>query len=209
MADIPGALQGKLLVAGPSLLDPNFARTVVLLLAHGEHGALGLVLNRPTATSLSSPLPEWTDLASTPSVIFVGGPVSEGTICLARVKSEVSVPGSGYLALQGDLGTVDLETDPVFVAPWIEQLRIFAGYAGWGPGQLEEEMELGAWWAIEAQPRRRLQRRPGGTLEAGVTAPGRGAGNCRRLPAGPLAQLNLNTPLELGRGFLAARLTMR
>ena len=61
MADMPGDLQGKLLVAGPSLLDPNFARTVVLLLAHGEHGALGLVLNRPTVTSLSSPLPEWDD----------------------------------------------------------------------------------------------------------------------------------------------------
>ena len=108
MADILGPLQGKLLVAGPSLLDPNFARTVVLLLAHGEHGALGVVLNRPTVTSLSSPLPEWAEVASTPAVIFVGGPVSEGTICLARVKSEVSVPGSGYLALQGDLGTVDL-----------------------------------------------------------------------------------------------------
>jgi len=182
MADIPGALQGKLLVAGPGLHDPNFARTVVFLLAHGEHGALGLVLNRPTATSLSSPLPEWCDVASTPAVVFVGGPVSEGTICLARVKSEVSVPGSGYLALQGDLGTVDLETDPVFVAPWIEQLRIFAGYAGWGPGQLEEEMELGAWWAIEATPGdvfsadpeqlwKRVLRRQGGVLAIAAASP--------------------------------------
>jgi putative transcriptional regulator len=182
MADIPGPLQGKLLVAGPSLLDPNFARTVVLLLAHGEHGALGLVLNRPTVTSLSSPLPEWAEVASTPAVIFVGGPVSEGTICLARVKSEVSVPGSGYLALQGDLGTVDLETDPVFVAPWIEQLRIFAGYAGWGPGQLEEEMELGAWWAIETTPGdvfssdpgelwKRVLRRQGGVQAIAAASP--------------------------------------
>jgi putative transcriptional regulator len=115
-------------------------------------------------------------------VIFVGGPVSEGTICLARVKSEVSVPGSGYLALQGDLGTVDLETDPVFVAPWIEQLRIFAGYAGWGPGQLEEEMELGAWWAIEAEPGdvfsadpgelwKRVLRRQGGVLAIAAASP--------------------------------------
>jgi putative transcriptional regulator len=150
MTDVPGALQGKLLVAAPSLVDPNFARTVVLLLAHSDQGALGLVLNRPTITSVSSPLPEWEDLASDPAVIFVGGPVSQGTICLARVKPEVSVPSSGYLPLEGALGTVDLESDPAFVAPWVEALRIFAGYAGWGPGQLEAEIEEGAWWALEA-----------------------------------------------------------
>jgi len=150
MSDISASLQGKLLVAAPSLMDPNFARTVVLLLAHGDHGALGLVLDRPTVTAVSSPLPEWDELASAPAVVFVGGPVSEGTICLARVKSEVSVPSSGYLPLQGALGTVDLESDPAFVAPWIERLRIFAGYAGWGAGQLETEMEAGAWWVVEA-----------------------------------------------------------
>jgi putative transcriptional regulator len=150
MSDMPGVLQGKLLVAAPSLLDPNFSRTVVLVLAHSDQGALGLVLNRPTITSVASPLPEWEELASQPGVIFVGGPVSEGTICLARVKSEVAVPSSGYLALQGTLGTVDLESDPAFVGPWIEALRIFAGYAGWGPGQLESEMAEGAWWALEA-----------------------------------------------------------
>jgi putative transcriptional regulator len=150
MDDISGVFQGKLLVARPSLLDPNFARTVVLLLAHSDQGALGLVLNRPTITSVASPLPEWEELASAPAVVFVGGPVSEGTICLAQVRSEVSVPGSGYLALQGTLGTVDLETDPVFVGPWIEQLRIFAGYAGWGAGQLESELESEAWWAFDA-----------------------------------------------------------
>ncbi len=151
MDDTSGNLQGKLLVAAPSLLDPNFARTVVLMLAHGDQGALGLVLNRPTITDVSSPLPEWESLATEPAVVFVGGPVSEGTICLARVKSEVSVPSSGYLALQGTLGTVDLESDPAFVAPWIERLRIFAGYAGWGEGQLESEMEAGAWWAVDAR----------------------------------------------------------
>jgi putative transcriptional regulator len=149
MDDTTENLQGKLLVAAPSLLDPNFARTVVLMLAHGDHGALGLVLNRPTVTEVSSPLPEWDDLATKPGVVFVGGPVSEGTICLARVKSEVSVPSSGYLPLQGTLGTVDLEADPAFVAPWIERLRIFAGYSGWGEGQLESEMEAGAWWALD------------------------------------------------------------
>jgi putative transcriptional regulator len=150
MADNPGPLQGKLLVAKPSLIDTNFARSVVFLLAHGDQGALGLVLNRPTITPLSTPLPEWDDLATGPGVVFVGGPVSEGTICLARVKSEISVPSSGYLALQGALGTVDLESDPAFVGPWIESLRIFAGYAGWAADQLEAEIAAGSWWVLEA-----------------------------------------------------------
>lgn len=150
MDEFSGSLQGKLLVAAPSLLDPNFTRTVVLMLAHGDQGAIGLVLNRPTVTKVASPLPGWDDLATAPAVVFVGGPVREGTICLAKVKSEVSVPSSGYLPLQGPLGTVDLEADPALVAPWMDRLRIFAGYAGWGEGQLESEMETGSWWALDA-----------------------------------------------------------
>lgn len=149
MADLPGPLQGKLLVAKPSLADPNFARSVVFVLAHSEQGALGLVLNRPTITPLANPLPEWDDLATGPAVVFVGGPVTEGTICLARVKSEIGVPSNGYLPLQGSLGTVDLASDPAFVAPWITALRIFAGYAGWAPEQLEDEIGQGAWWVFE------------------------------------------------------------
>jgi putative transcriptional regulator len=175
MATVPGLAQGKLLVATPRLADPNFFRTVVFLLAHGEQGALGLVLNRPTDTPVASPLPQWEELASGPGVVFVGGPVAGGTICLARVRSEVGVPDSAYLPLQGTLGTVDLEADPVFVAPWVEDLRVFAGYAGWGPGQLEGEVEEGAWWVVDPLPAdlfsdepeslwRRVLRRQGGDL---------------------------------------------
>jgi putative transcriptional regulator len=182
MADTSESLQGKLLVAGTSLNDPNFARTVVLLLAHGDQGALGLVLNRPTVTSVSSPLPEWEELASEPAVVFVGGPVTEGTICLARVKSDTSAPTSGFIPLQGTLGTVNLESDPALVAPSLEQLRIFAGYAGWGPGQLEAEMEAGAWWALDARDEdtfcdepgdlwKKVLRREGGLLALASSYP--------------------------------------
>ena len=150
MSETRGPFQGKLLVAAPRLLDPNFARTVVLVLAHGEQGAVGLVLNRPTMTLVSSPLPEWEELASAPAVVFVGGPVSEGSICLAQVKPQVSELDAGYLPLQGTLGTVDLEADPAFVGAWVEKLRIFAGYGGWGPAQLEAEIEEGAWWVLES-----------------------------------------------------------
>jgi|SRR5579875_5865 len=175
MTTVPGLAQGKLLVATPRLADPNFSRTVVLLLAHGEQGALGLVLNRPTDTPVASPLPQWEELASGPGVVFLGGPVAGGTICLARVRSEVGVPGDAYLPLQGTLGTVDLEADPAFVAPWVEELRVFAGYSGWGAGQLEGEVGEGAWWVLDARPEdlfsdqpeglwRRVLRRQGGDL---------------------------------------------
>lgn len=171
-----------MLVAAPRLLDPNFARSVVLVLAHGDQGAVGLVLNRPTMTRVSSPLPEWEDLASTPAVVFVGGPVSEGSICLAQVKPQVSVPDGGYLPLQGALGTVDLDADPAFVEPWVEKLRIFAGYGGWGPGQLEDEIEEGAWWVLDANEEdafsedpsglwKRVLRRQGGPLALASALP--------------------------------------
>jgi putative transcriptional regulator len=177
-----GALKGKLLVAAPRLADPNFTRSVVLLLAHSSDGAVGLVLNRPTTTLVGSPLPEWQDLASAPAVVFVGGPVSEGSICLAQVKTEVSVPDAGYLPLQGSLGTVDLEADPAVVAPWLERLRIFAGYAGWGPGQLEDEIAAGAWWVVDASEEdtfstepevlwKRVLRRQGGLLAVASAYP--------------------------------------
>jgi putative transcriptional regulator len=182
MADLPVDLQGKLLVAKTDLIDPNFNRTVVLVLAHGDQGALGLVLNRPTITPLAAPLPEWEELASEPAVVFVGGPVSQGTICLARVRSEVSVPNTGYLPLQGTLGTVDLEGDPTSMAPWLEELRIFAGYAGWGAGQLDEELAAGAWWALDAEDAdvfsdepsllwKRVLRRQGGALAVTAAYP--------------------------------------
>lgn len=182
MTDANGLLQGRLLVAAPTLVDPNFNRTVVLLLAQGDQGALGLVLNRPTRTSLAASLPDWADLAAAPEVVFAGGPVTEGTICVARLKSEVSVPHSGYLPLRGPLGTVDLDADPVLVAPWIERLRVFAGYAGWGAGQLESELTQGVWWVVDvdegdvfnptpAELWRAVLRRQGGALALAAAVP--------------------------------------
>jgi putative transcriptional regulator len=101
--------------------------------------------------------------------------VTGGTICLARVRSEIAVPDDAYLPLQGRLGTIDLEADPSFIAPWVEELRVFAGYAGWGAGQLEGEVDEGAWWVLDALPDdafsdepdglwKRVLRRQGGKL---------------------------------------------
>jgi putative transcriptional regulator len=145
------SFKGKLLVANPLLPDPNFDRTVVLVLAHEDEGALGLVLNRPSETEVDAPLPRWERLAADPPVVFVGGPVAPGAaICLARLPE--GNHADGWTPLVGELGTLDLEQDPDDVYLGIEAIRVFAGYAGWGPGQLEQEISVGAWFVLPADP---------------------------------------------------------
>jgi len=145
---------GRLLVASPLLPDPNFDRTVILLLAYNEDGALGLVLNRPSQTLIAAPLPKWEPLAADPPVVFVGGPVQhQAVICLARAAG---IPGAadplgGWRPVTPDVGTVDLDADPDVLHPKVRQVRVFAGYAGWSGGQLENEIAAGAWWTVEAE----------------------------------------------------------
>lgn len=150
------AWEGQLLVATPAL-DPtsgqgSFARTVIQLLQHSaEDGALGVVVNRPTGTDLREVLPGWALLAPDPLVIFQGGPVQQtAAICLGRLAGPapadatyVAVPGARWLA------TVDLDQD---AAEPVQEVRVFAGYAGWSPGQLEAEVEQGSWWVLDALP---------------------------------------------------------
>ena len=156
---------GRLLVANPLMPDPNFDRTVVLLVAHSEDdGALGLVLNRPTEMEVSSPLPQWEHLAATPAVVFLGGPVQrQAVICLAR--SSVGLTGADsaekWKALTSHVGTVDLDSDPTELSDHFSELRVFAGYAGWGSGQLEGELEAGAWWLVDAEPEDPFDEEPG------------------------------------------------
>jgi putative transcriptional regulator len=138
--------QGRLLVATPLLGDPNFERTVVLLLEANEDGAVGVVLNRPSGTVLVDALPEWAGRAADPAVVFVGGPVEQtAAIGLARHDDGLTAE-----VLDG-VGLVDLGQEPD-TAPAVEAVRIFAGYAGWGPGQLEVEIDEGAWFVVDADP---------------------------------------------------------
>jgi len=141
---------GRLLVASPSLGDPNFARTVVLLLDHDEDGTLGVVLNRPTAVEVRDILPPWADLAAVPDVVFQGGPVA-----LDSAIGVAAVPGEGeplgWRHVHDRLGLVDLDAPPEILAAELGGLRIFAGYAGWSSGQLEDEMAQGAWYVVEAE----------------------------------------------------------
>ena len=147
---MPENVRGKLLVATPELEDPNFFRTVVLVLEHTSDGALGLVLNRPSTAELAEPLPAWAPLAPAPAVVFVGGPVQpDAAIGLGR-RADADGESEGFAALFGDLGTVDLEREPVDIVPAIDRVRVFAGYAGWGAGQLEGELAVNGWFVVDA-----------------------------------------------------------
>src|SRR4051812_25719666 len=127
-----GSCKGRLLVATPRLRDPNFDRTVVLVLEHTEEGAAGVVLNRPSEAEVAGSMPGWDALAGDPAVFFAGGPVTPTEfIALAR------------LTATGAVGPIDLAADPGNAAATVDELRIFAGYAGWGPGQLEFEVGEG------------------------------------------------------------------
>lgn len=140
---------GRLLVATPLLGDPNFERTVVLILAHNDEGAYGVVLNRPSDTRVDAVAPEWGPVVTAPAVVFVGGPVAQGDVLgLARGSGRVVGPIHPSL---GDLGTIDLNQAPgVDEQPPCTGLRLFAGGAGWAPAQLEDEIREGAWWVLDA-----------------------------------------------------------
>lgn len=144
-------LSGRLLIAGPSLGDPNFDRTIVFLLEHGPEGALGVVLNRPSGLDVIEALPLWAGAAAPPGVIFSGGPVeADAVVGLARVRQPMDCPG--WTPVAGAIGTVDLSMDPDAVMSGIEEARIYLGYAGWGAGQLDDEVDGGAWFVVEPAP---------------------------------------------------------
>ena len=143
--------KGRLLVASPALGDDNFDRTVVFMLEHNEEGALGVIINRPSDEAEVEGLESWTELASPPAVVFHGGPVEpDALIGIARTES--ARDGVGWAPITKSLGTVDLSESPVEIAPILESIRIFRGYSGWSPGQLESELSVNAWIVTDAAP---------------------------------------------------------
>jgi putative transcriptional regulator len=168
--------KGRLVVASPTLEDPNFHRSVVFLLAADGDGALGVVLNRPSETSVDEIVPYWGLHASEPPVLFVGGPVQpNAAICVGRTKhsdyplgpegTEHELETDGYSPLIGDLGTVDLNRAPEDIGVSFTGLRVFTGYSGWGPGQLEEEIEAGAWFVVDGSQQDVLSAEPAALWE--------------------------------------------
>ena len=170
--------RGRLLVASPTLLDPNFVRTVVLMIEHNDDGALGVVLNRATGTSLAEVLPTWGDLAVAPGFVHLGGPVQpDGMIGLALLATVDPIEVPGVTELWPGVGTVDLEAVPPGEAGWLRGVRCFAGYAGWGTTQLDGELASGSWFVVDRTPddvwtsepeglwRRVLRRQPAGVAQ--------------------------------------------
>ncbi len=181
----------RLLVSVPTLHDPNFFRAVVFMIEHTEEGALGVVLNQPSETridaALDTPLDAWAPLAAPPAVAFIGGPVQQhdALIGFARVSSVDA--SDEWQPLLGRIGTVDLGRDPRDARADLEAVRIFAGYSGWGPSQLEGELEAGGWHVVDALPDdlltsdpanlwRAVLRRQGGDLAVAANYPARGEG---------------------------------
>jgi len=175
--------RGKLLVATPSLLDPNFRLTVLLMLEHGKEGALGLVLNRPSELPVRGTIDEWAPVVAEPVVFFVGGPVSQSSV-IAVAAATLDDVGEGWSQLLGSVGTVDLEKDPAEIGG-IEEVRIFAGYAAWAPGQLEAELAEVSWLVLDYEPADAFLANPD---ELWWTVVGRQSGEVSRLrhyPADP------------------------
>jgi len=142
-------LAGRLLIAAPSLSDPNFMRTVVLVGVHNDEGAMGVVLNRPSPVTVGEAVPQLGEAIGEEGHVFVGGPVQPTSIvCLAEFLD----PDPGGLLVLGRIGFPAPDAAIDELAERTARRRVFAGYAGWGEGQLDEEMSGGDWIALDGRP---------------------------------------------------------
>jgi putative transcriptional regulator len=138
------SLRGQLLIAAPALSD-FFARSVVLVIEHTEEGALGIVLNRPTEAPVTDIVERLAGLAGPEDVVHMGGPVSPDSVI---ALGEFEDGDEAARLVVGDVGLID----PDSPEPGLRDLRVYAGYAGWGPGQLDDEVEAEAWIVETARP---------------------------------------------------------
>jgi putative transcriptional regulator len=151
--------RGQLLIAGPTLQDPNFWRTVVLVIEHSEAGALGLVLNRPSESKVGEAVPQLTDLVDAEDEVLVGGPVGQSAVI---VLADFEDPAQAAMIAFGNVGVLGGdESDEPDEGPGLRQARVFAGHSGWGPGQLDGELERGDWILEPAQYRDAFSEAPG------------------------------------------------
>ena len=139
------SLQGKLLVSSPALHDPNFRKTVVLIAHHDEEGAMGLVLSRPSEVAAVDAVPALEGLPGAGDPIFVGGPVQPEAF---MVLAEFNDVDDAAAPIMDRLGFMPAASEPEDLS--ISRMRLFAGYSGWGNGQLEAELEEASWIVVDA-----------------------------------------------------------
>jgi putative transcriptional regulator len=148
LGEVGESLRGSLLIASPALVDPNFARSVVLVTEHGPDGAMGVVLNRPSEVDVSDVAPELAEIVADEPV-FVGGPVQPQALV---VLAEFNDPEAAAWVVVDDVGFVAAETEYAELPELVRRGRVYAGYSGWGSGQLEDELAEEAWIVEEPRP---------------------------------------------------------
>ncbi len=178
--DLPRFLTGHFLISSVHLVDPNFYRTVVLLVQHGTDGAFGLVVNRSSERTLSSVLPDVGDGVDIP--LYIGGPVQQDYLFILhgglppKVQSEAAAsPAPGVFFEPATKGLI-----AYFAEDWISlskkekpKLRMFAGYSGWGPGQLEREIREHSWFILRAREDLVFQSDPEGIWRDALSKKGK------------------------------------
>jgi putative transcriptional regulator len=143
------SLTGQFLIASPSIHDPNFRRTVVFVTAHTEEGAVGLILNRPSDATVGEAVPQLVPVTSQEETIFVGGPVNPDGVA---VLAEFDDPDDAGIVVLDDVGFLALDEALDEGPPQFHRARVFAGVSGWGPEQLESELERDDWIIEPAGP---------------------------------------------------------
>jgi len=171
--------QGQLLIAGPGLLDPNFWRTVVLVVEHSPDGALGLVLNRPSETTVQEAVAQPERLPALDDPLFVGGPVQPSALI---VLAQFHRPADAALVAFQDIGVLPASEG---AATPLRRGRAFAGHAGWGPGQLDDELERGDWILDPARREDAFTSEPLSLWESVLTRKGGSFALVARMPADP------------------------
>jgi putative transcriptional regulator len=136
------SLAGQFLIASPSILDPNFHRTVVFVTAHSEEGAVGVILNRRSEATVGEAVPQLAPLSDLGEPVFVGGPVNPDGVA---VLAEFDDPDEAGVVVIEDIGFVALDDALEGTPPELHRTRVFAGVAGWGPEQLEDELDRDDW----------------------------------------------------------------
>jgi putative transcriptional regulator len=173
--------RGQLLIAGPGLLDPNFWRTVVLIVEHSDEGALGLVLNRPSETTVSEAVSELEEMLDADDPLYVGGPVQPSALI---VLAEFDRPTDAALIAFEDIGVLasGAHEEP---DNGVRRGRAFVGHAGWGPGQLDDEVERGDWILEPARREDAFSGTPLELWEAVLTRKGGSYALVARMPPDP------------------------
>jgi putative transcriptional regulator len=175
------SLKGHLLIAGPGLVDPNFWRAVVLVGEHSEEGALGVVLNRSSETPVAEAVPELALLADDIGAVHVGGPVQPSAVVV--LADFVDASDAESLVLE-TIGFLPSEVDPIALGE-LRRARVYVGYSGWGPGQLDGELEEGSWIVEPARPEDVFTNDPDGLWSAVLRRKGGPFGILASMPPDP------------------------